>query len=134
MKVFGAMPCEGIPIPQRRGTCIERSSSPSRPPTVGTTIASVTEIALIVAAAVDEQGTSTQGISRNAMQAARVTSQIATNISDAGRGARKTGSASAQMLASAQSLASESNHLKIEVDRFLASVARLRVHNGIARP
>jgi methyl-accepting chemotaxis protein len=40
----------------------------------------------------------------------------------ANRGAGKTGSASAQVLASARSLASESTHLKIEVDRFLATV------------
>jgi methyl-accepting chemotaxis protein len=56
------------------------------------------------------------------MQAAQGTAQIVTNINDASRGAGKMGSASAQVLASAQSLASESNHLKIEVDKFLASV------------
>jgi methyl-accepting chemotaxis protein len=87
-----------------------------------TTIASIADIALIVAAAVDKQGTSTQDISHNAMQAAQVNSQIVTNISDASRGAGKTGLGSAQVLASAQSLASESNHLKIEVGKFLASV------------
>jgi methyl-accepting chemotaxis protein len=89
---------------------------------IGTTIACVAEIALIVSAAVDKQGTSTKEISHNAMQAAQFTSRIVTDISHASRGAGKTGSASAQVLASARSLASESNHLKIEVDKFLASV------------
>jgi methyl-accepting chemotaxis protein len=89
---------------------------------IGTTIASTAEIASIIAAAVDQQGASTQDISYNAMQAAQGTAQIVTNINDASRGAGKMGSASAQVLASAQSLASESNHLKIEVDKFLASV------------
>jgi methyl-accepting chemotaxis protein len=89
---------------------------------IGTTIASTAEIASIIAAAVDKQGASTQEISHNAMQAAQGTSQIVTNINDASRGAGKMGSASAQVLASAQSLASESNHLKIGVDKFLASV------------
>ena len=36
--------------------------------------------------------------------------------------AAETGSASTQVLASAQSLSGESNHLKVEVDRFLSSV------------
>jgi methyl-accepting chemotaxis protein len=89
---------------------------------IGTTIASTAEIASIIAAAVDQQGASTQDISHNAMQAAQGTAQIVTNINEASRGAGKMGSASAQVLASAQSLASESNHLKIEVDKFLASV------------
>jgi methyl-accepting chemotaxis protein len=89
---------------------------------IGTTIASTAEIASIIAAAVEKQGASTQDISHNALRAAQGTSQIVTNINDASRGAGKMGSASAQVLASAQSLASESNHLKIEVDKFLASV------------
>jgi methyl-accepting chemotaxis protein len=38
------------------------------------------------------------------------------------RGASETGSASAQVLSSAQSLSSESNHLKTEVDKFLHTV------------
>ena len=89
---------------------------------IGTTIASVAEIAQIVTAAVDKQGASTQNISHNAMQAAQVSSQIVTNINDASLGAGKTGLGSAQVLASAQSLATESIHLKIEVDKFLASI------------
>ena len=55
-------------------------------------------------------------------QAASGTSQVATNITDVNRGANETGSASAQVLASAQSLSSESNHLKLEVEKFLVTV------------
>ena len=50
------------------------------------------------------------------------TAQVADNITDVNRGAGETGSASAQVLASAQSLSRESNHLKSEVDQFLATV------------
>jgi methyl-accepting chemotaxis protein len=89
---------------------------------VGTTIARIAEIASIIAAAVDQQDTSTREISRNALQAAQGTSRIVSNITEANRGAGDTGSASAQVLQSAQSLASESNHLKIEVEHFLAMV------------
>jgi len=55
-------------------------------------------------------------------QAATGTSQVATDITDVNRGASETGSASAQVLASAQSLSSESNHLKVEVERFFVTV------------
>ena len=44
------------------------------------------------------------------------------NITDVSRGASETGSASAQVLASARSLSSESSRLKIEVDKFLVAV------------
>jgi methyl-accepting chemotaxis protein len=55
-------------------------------------------------------------------QAAHGTSEVATTITEVDRGAGETGSASTQVLASAQSLSSESNRLKLEVDKFLASV------------
>ena len=52
----------------------------------------------------------------------RARRQVASNITEVNRGASETGSASAQVLSSAQSLSSESNHLKFEVDKFLATV------------
>jgi methyl-accepting chemotaxis protein len=89
---------------------------------IGTTINRVSEIAAAIAAAVEQQGAATQEISRNVQQAAHGTAQVATNITDVNRGASETGSASAQVLASAQSLAGESNHLKAEVEKFLHTV------------
>jgi methyl-accepting chemotaxis protein len=86
------------------------------------TIARISEIATTIASAVEEQGAATQEISRNVQQAAQGTSQVASNITDVNRGATETGSASAQVLSSAQSLSSESSHLKLEVDKFLATV------------
>jgi methyl-accepting chemotaxis protein len=47
---------------------------------------------------------------------------VASNITDVQRGASETGSASSQVLASAQSLSLESNRLKLEVGKFLATV------------
>ncbi len=55
-------------------------------------------------------------------QAAQGTTQVASNITDVSRGAAETGSASAQVLASARSLAGESNRLKLELGKFLATV------------
>ncbi|MBR0758565.1 HAMP domain-containing protein [Bradyrhizobium jicamae] len=89
---------------------------------IGSTIARMSEISSTIAAAVEEQGAATQEISRNIQQAARGTAEVSGNITDVERGAGETGSASAQVHASAQSLSSESNRLKIEVARFLDSV------------
>ena len=46
----------------------------------------------------------------------------AVHVTDVTRGAAETGSASAQMLSSARSLAAESNRLKLEMGKFLATV------------
>jgi methyl-accepting chemotaxis protein len=89
---------------------------------IGTTITRISEIASTIAAAVEEQGAATQEIARNVQQAAQGTAQVATNITDVNRGANETGTASAQVLSSAQSLSTESGHLKIEVEKFLATV------------
>jgi methyl-accepting chemotaxis protein len=89
---------------------------------IGATIKRISEITSTIAAAVEEQGAATQEISRNVQQAAHGTTQVATNITDVNRGASETGSASAQVLSSAQSLAGESNHLKLEVEKFLGTV------------
>ena len=48
--------------------------------------------------------------------------EVSSNISDVQRGAGETGSASSQVLSSAQSLAAESTRLKAEVNRFLDTV------------
>jgi methyl-accepting chemotaxis protein len=89
---------------------------------IGGTIRRISEIAATIAAAVEEQGAATQEISRNVQEASKGTGQVAINIVSVNRGASETGSASAQVLASAQSLSSESNHLKVEVQKFLQTV------------
>jgi methyl-accepting chemotaxis protein len=86
------------------------------------TIGRISEIAAVIAAAVDEQGAATGEIARSVQQAATGTAQVAETIGDVNRGATATGSASSQVLAAAKSLAGESNSLKSEVERFLASV------------
>jgi methyl-accepting chemotaxis protein len=86
------------------------------------TIGRISEIASTIAAAVQEQGAATQEISRNVQQAAQGTSQVAAGITDVNKGAGETGSASTQVLASAKSLSSEGNRLKLEVDKFLITV------------
>jgi methyl-accepting chemotaxis protein len=89
---------------------------------ISETITRISGIAAMIASAVEEQGAATQEIARNVQQAAAGTEQVATTITDVDRGAGETGSASTQVLASAQSLSGESNRLKTEVDRFLSTV------------
>jgi methyl-accepting chemotaxis protein len=89
---------------------------------IGGTIDRVSEIATAMAAAVEEQGGAIQEIARNVQEAAAGTSQVATNIVDVNRGATATGQASAEVFASAKSLATDSNRLQIEVRKFVESV------------
>jgi methyl-accepting chemotaxis protein len=89
---------------------------------IGTTIGRISEIAATIATSVEQQGGATQEIARNVEQAAQGTSEVATNIIDVNKGARETGSASAKVLSSAQSLSGESNRLKLEVAKFLNTV------------
>lgn len=89
---------------------------------VGATIDLISEISSTIAAAVEEQGAATQEISRNIQHAAQRSNSLAGNINDVSRGAGETGSASSQVLSSAQMLANDSGRLKIEVEKFLATV------------
>src|SRR5215218_6865127 len=89
---------------------------------IGQTIGRISDIAATIATSVEEQGAATQEIARNVGEAAKGTQQVASNITDVNRGAGETGSASAQVLSSAQSLSHESNHLKSELDKFLMTV------------
>ena len=86
------------------------------------TIGRVSEIAATIAAAIEEQGAATQEIARNVQQAALGSTQVANSIADVNLGAADTGSASSQVLSSAQMLSDENKRLKAEVLNFLATV------------
>jgi methyl-accepting chemotaxis protein len=89
---------------------------------IGTTINRVSEIATVIAAAVEEQGVATEEIARNVQNAAKGTIQVADNIGDVRTGAKETGAASAQVLGSAKALSAEGGRLKTEVANFLQTV------------
>ena len=89
---------------------------------IGGTIARVSEIAASISAAVEQQGAATNEIARNVQQAAQGTTQLATNIAEVRQGADAAGSASVDVLSSAQLLSGESSRLKQEMERFLATV------------
>jgi methyl-accepting chemotaxis protein len=89
---------------------------------ISITIERLSEISSTIAAAVEEQGAATQEISRNVQQAALGTQQVSSNIADVEHGATETGTASAEVLAAAQLLSSDSERLKLEVGKFLDTV------------
>ena len=89
---------------------------------IGTTIGKISDLSAEVAAAVEHQGVATQDVARNVDEASDATSEVASNVANMTRGASETGSASLQVLGSAQALAREGGKLKREVDKFLAKV------------
>src|SRR5579864_2224943 len=89
---------------------------------IGATIGMISQIAAAIAAAIEEQDAATHEISRSVQQAAVGSSQVASSIADVNRRAGDTGSASAQVLSSAQLLSDENKRLKAEVVKFLATV------------
>jgi methyl-accepting chemotaxis protein len=89
---------------------------------IGTTINRVSEIATVIAAAVEEQGVATEEIARNVQNAAKGTAEVATTIGDVRSGAQETGAASAQVLNSAKALSAEGGRLQSEVANFLRTV------------
>lgn len=86
------------------------------------TIGRVSQIASTIAAAIEQQGAMTREISRNVEQAANGTAQVAASIAEVNRGAGDTGTASSQVLTSAQLLSGESARLRGEMEKFLATV------------
>ncbi|MBR0717744.1 methyl-accepting chemotaxis protein [Bradyrhizobium liaoningense] len=89
---------------------------------IASTIDNISQITSTIAAAVEEQNAATHEISRSVQQAAAGTSQVAENITHVNNGASETGSASSQVLSSAQTLSADSNRLKAEVRKFLDTI------------
>ena len=89
---------------------------------IGGTIAQISNIASSIASAVEQQSSATQEIARSVQNVARGTHEAAANIMQVNRGATETGSASEEVLNSAQTLASESTRLREELDRFMANI------------
>jgi methyl-accepting chemotaxis protein len=89
---------------------------------ISSTITLISEVSSAIAAAVEQQGAATQEIARNVQQSAQLSTQVASEVAEVNRGSSRTSSASGQVLTAAQSLASESDHLKNEVEKFLNTV------------
>ncbi len=86
------------------------------------TISRMNEITTAIASAVEEQGAATHEIARNVQQASLGVEEVSTNISGVTEASAETGSASTQLLHSARELAEQSEHLRGDVDRFIAHI------------
>jgi methyl-accepting chemotaxis protein len=89
---------------------------------ITSTITLISEVSAAIAAAVEQQGAATQEIARNVQQSAELSTQVASEVSEVSRGSSETSSVSSQVLTAAQSLATESDRLKREVENFLGTV------------
>jgi methyl-accepting chemotaxis protein len=103
---------------------IQSSTQSSAEAIVGITsiIEQLNAIASSIAAAVDQQGAATNEIARNVSQASAGTHQVSQNIVGITQAATESSSAATQVLASADDLAHQSDTLRDELGRFLASV------------
>ena len=89
---------------------------------VSGTIQRLDEIAAAIAAAVEEQGATTQEIARAVQQAARGTGEVTENIAEVSFAVGETRARSAEVLAAADDLAQQSGTLREEVESFLAAM------------
>ena len=86
------------------------------------TIARINEIAGSIAAAIEQQGATTQDITRNTQEAARGAGEVTRNIAGVDQAAGATGTAASRVLASAGGLTEQAHRLRGEVDQFLANI------------
>lgn len=89
---------------------------------IGAVILQISDVSGAIAAAVEEQGAATREIARNVQMASDGAGRVGSAIADVHQGAADTGSASGQVLSSAQSLSNQASQLKLEVESFLASI------------
>ncbi len=89
---------------------------------IGATIVRLSEIASAIASSVETQDVTALQISNNVKQAVRGARQVTSGISDVNKEASNTGQASEGVLESARALSEESNKLRLEADKFLATV------------
>lgn len=89
---------------------------------ITSTIGTVNEIATGIAAAIEEQGATTQEIARNVTQAAQGTQEVSTNIVTVNEAAQQSASAANQVLHAATELSGNGVKLKTSVELFLTKV------------
>lgn len=76
-----------------------------------------------IAAAVEQQGSATTEISQNVQKAAEGTTNVSASMSQLSQAVDQTSSSADLVLSASGELSSKTDHLKTEVDQFLANVA-----------
>ncbi|WP_419539195.1 methyl-accepting chemotaxis protein [Methylobacterium radiotolerans] len=85
-------------------------------------IGEISTVAAAIAAAVEQQGTATQEIVRNVVQANAGTQEVTGNIAGVAEAADQTGRAADHVLTAATALTRQSEELAAEVERFLTGL------------
>ena len=89
---------------------------------IGGTIAEVNSVATSIAAAVEEQTAATQEIKRSTQEAAERTKEVSANMADVASASEKTGTAAAGVKTTVKTVAEEADHLRAQIDDFLAKI------------
>lgn len=89
---------------------------------IRTTILRISEIAVAIAAAVEEQGAATREIARSVHHAASGTSEIAARIEEVQQATTETGGAASQVSATSAQLAHQAETLRHQVGEFLGRI------------
>ncbi|WP_417772537.1 methyl-accepting chemotaxis protein [Stappia sp.] len=89
---------------------------------IGKTIDDMNTISDSIFGAIGEQSGTTAEVARNVQQTAQGTQEVTDNITGVTQAAQEASSASAQVLASANELAQQSNALRTQMTRFLETV------------
>ena len=88
----------------------------------GRTIAEMSEIAMAIAIAIEEQTAATNEIAQSATEAARGTEEVSSTILGVTEASATTGAAATQILSAASELARQAEDLHGEVGTFIAGV------------
>ncbi|HWK46316.1 MAG TPA: methyl-accepting chemotaxis protein [Stellaceae bacterium] len=89
---------------------------------IGRTIADMSDIAMTIAAAIEEQTAATQEIARSVQEAARGTESVSDNITGVREASATTGAAAEELLRASAGLARQAEELDSEVGEFLIGV------------
>jgi methyl-accepting chemotaxis protein len=98
------------------------TSSVSAITSIRGTIDRMSQVASVIAAAVEQQGAATQEISRNVQFASGGATQASTSIDGVARASEETSLGSGQVLSAASELARNGETLRTQVDRFMREV------------
>jgi len=89
---------------------------------ISTVIRQIDEITTAIAAAVEEQSSATREIARNVAEASRGTTDVTSNIVQVKGGASETGTASRDVLTSAEELSKHAERMRDVVQNFIAGI------------
>jgi methyl-accepting chemotaxis protein len=89
---------------------------------IAATIKSVNDFSSSIAAAVEEQAVAAEEINHNAEQVATGTQDVARNVGDLARAVGHASEAAAKVHGAADGLATQAGALRVEMDRFVATV------------